>query len=163
MNLDYTILVTQVIGFLIVLAVLRKFAWGPILGILEERRARVANEIHSAEQLRKQADALKLQYENELKTIEAQARERIQQAIAEGQKVSEEKIAAAREDAQRIREKANADIQIEYDKARATLHDDIVRLSLGISERLMHEQMDSERNRKLVDRFLTEAKEMKTS
>lgn len=59
MDLRFDVLVTQIIGFLIVLWVLRRYAWGPVLGMLEDRRVRIANEVANAERLRQEAMALK--------------------------------------------------------------------------------------------------------
>ena len=53
------IIVTQIIGFLIVLWVLKRYAWGPVLGMLEERRARIAKNVSDAENLRQDAERLK--------------------------------------------------------------------------------------------------------
>jgi len=163
MQIQYDVLVTQIIGFLIVLWILKKTAWGPILRNLEARRDRIAGNVSEAERLRKEAGELKARYEEELKSIEAQARERIQQAVAEGQKVAEEIRTEARNEAQRIREKTKADIAMEYEKARAALHDDIVKIALEAAGRLVHEEMDAEKHRKLVDRFLSEIPGLKTS
>ena len=161
--LDPAILVTQILGFLSVFWVLRRVAWGPILNALEARRSKIANDVASAERLRKEAEEIKSRYEEEIKTIEAQARERIQLAVSEGQKVAEEIRAEAREEAQRLREKTKVDIRMEYDKARAELHDEIVSLALGAAEKLVEEQMDEDRHRKLVDRFLSEVPGLKSS
>lgn len=149
-------LITQILGFLILLWVLRKFLWGPMLGMLEARRQKVATDIHDAEKLKQDAERLKAEYEEQLRTIEAQARERIQQAVAEGQKVADEMRAHAREEAQAITAKAKADLDMEYKKARAQLRNDVVGLTLGATERLLGETVDDDRHRKLVDRFLDE-------
>lgn len=161
--INVKILVTQILGFLVLLWVLRAVAWKPILGALEARRARIVKDVTSAEQLRKDAEDLKRQYEEELRTIEQQARERIQLAVAEGQKVAEEIRAEAREEAQRIREKTKADIAMEYDKARATLHGEVVKMAIGAAEKLIQEELDGDRQRKLVDRFLNELPGMKAN
>jgi F-type H+-transporting ATPase subunit b len=163
MNLQLDVLVTQIIGFLIVLWVLRKFAWGPILGNLEVRRKRIADNVAGAELMRKEAEQVKAKVEDELKGIEAQARARIQAAMAEGQKAAEEIRAGARFEAQQLRDKAKADIRMEYEKARASLHKEVVHLALGAAEKLIQEEMDDERHRKLVDRFVSELPGMKTS
>ena len=156
MDLRFDILITQIIGFLIVLWVLRRFAWGPFLGMLEERRARIAAEVSASEQLRREAEALKAEYENQIKTIEAQARQRLQEAVAEGQKVAEEVRAAAHREAHAITEKAKANLELEYKKARVDLRTEMVTLALGAAERLLAEKLDDENHRRAVDRFLTE-------
>ena len=61
--IDPAILVTQIIGFMIVLWVLRRTAWGPILEKIEERRAKIADDVASADRLRKESEALKQKYE----------------------------------------------------------------------------------------------------
>jgi F-type H+-transporting ATPase subunit b len=160
--LSVKILVTQMIGFGIVFFILRRFAWGPILGMLEERRTRIANEIKASEDLRREAEELKAEYENQIKTIEAQARQRIQEAVAEGQKVSEEIQAKAHQDAEAITEKARANLEMEYKKARVELRAEIVAMAVGGAERLLQEELDSDEHRKVVDRFLTELQEQET-
>jgi len=153
------ILITQMIGFGIVFLILKRYAWGPILGMLEERRIRIASEVKASEDLRREAEELKAEYENQIKTIEAQARQRIQEAVAEGQKVSEEIRAKAFQDAEAITEKAKANLEMEYKKARVELRSEIVAMAVGGAERLLHEQLDSDEHRKVVDRFLTELQE----
>jgi F-type H+-transporting ATPase subunit b len=150
------IVITQIIGFLIVLWVLKRYAWGPVLGMLEERRNRIAREVGDAEKLRQDAERLKADYEQQLQTIESQARQRIQKAAGEGKKVAEEMRQAALDEARKITEKAKADLDREYQKARVELRGDIVNLALGAAERLLVEKVDTEEHRRLVDRFLTD-------
>ena len=160
--IDFSILFTQIVGFLIVLWVLRKVAWGPILGKLEERRQKIAGDVSSAEQLRRDAEELKAKYEEEIRTIEVQSRERIQLAVQEGQKVAEEIRADARKEADLLKAKVQADIRSEYEKARASLKEDVVKLALGAAERLVSEEMDTDRQRKLVEKFLADVPGLKT-
>jgi F-type H+-transporting ATPase subunit b len=150
------IVITQIIGFLIVLWVLRRYAWGPVLGMLEERRAKIARDVAEAEKLHREAEGLKAEYARQLETIKAQARARIQEAVAEGQKVAEEIRTEAHADARRIAERAKADLELEYKRARASLRGDMVGLALGAAEKLLAEKLDTEEHRRLVDRFLTE-------
>ena len=160
--IDFSILITQILGFLIVLWVLRKVAWGPILGMLEKRREKIAGDVASAETLRREAEELKAKYEQELREIEAQARERIQLAVAEGQKVAEEIRADARGEADRLRAKVQSDIQSEYEKARAALKEDVVKLAIGAARKIVTTDMDENRQRKLVEEFLADVPGLKT-
>ena len=150
------ILITQMIGFAIVLWILRRYAWGPVLGMLEERRARIANEVQTSERLRQEAEKLKVEYENQLKTIEAQARQRIQEAVNEGQKVADEIRATAHSEAQAITRKAKESLELEYKKARVELRAEMVGTALGAAELLLREKLDSQEHRKMVDRFLSD-------
>lgn len=150
------LLFTQIVGFLIVLWVLKRFAWGPVLGMLEARRQGIVKDVDDAKSLREDAEKLKARYEEHLRQIEAESRQRIQEAVAEGQKVADEIRAKAQEDARRITEKASADLEMEYRKARASLRGDMVALSIGAAERLLQAKLDSAEQQKLVDRFLTD-------
>ena len=154
MALRLDVLITQIIGFLIVLWILRRYAWGPVLGMLEARRARIADEIAASERLRKEAEGLKAQVENELRTIENQARQRIQEAVAEGQKVAEEIRAAAQRDARLTAERAQASLELELKKARVTFRNEIVAMALGAAERLLQERLDAKEHGRIVERFL---------
>jgi F-type H+-transporting ATPase subunit b len=150
------IIVTQIIGFLIVLWVLKRYAWGPVLGMLEERRSKISRDVADAEKLHREAESLKAEYARQLETIEAQARVRIQEAVAEGQRMAEEIRAEAQAETRRLAERAKAELELEYKKARSALRGDMVGLALGAAEKLMGEQLGTEEHRRLVDRFLTE-------
>jgi F-type H+-transporting ATPase subunit b len=153
------LLVTQILGFLIVLWVLRKYAWGPILNMLEERRSKIAHDVDSARKLREEAETLKAEYEQHLRTIETQTRQRMQEAIQEGQKVAEEIRAKAHAEARQIAEKAKSELDQEVKKARVELRKDMVTLSLGAAERLLQRSIDGDEQRRLVDSFLDELQE----
>lgn len=154
MALRLDVLITQIIGFLIVLWILRRYAWGPVLGMLEARRTRIAEEIAASERLRKEAENIKAEVENELRTIETQARQRIQEAVAEGQKVAEEIRAAAQRDARLIAERAQANLEMEIKKARVTFRNEVVGMALGAAERLLQERLDAKEHGRIVERFL---------
>ena len=161
--INFPILVTQIIGFLIVLWVLKRYAWGPVLGMLEARRARIANDVASAEKLRREAEQIKSEYEAQIQSIEAESRRRIQAAVAEGERVAEKIREEAHREVRAIAEKAKADLAMEYKKARAELREDMVTLALGAAERLLEERLDEAEHRRLVDRFLDELQNQEAS
>ncbi len=157
------LLITQILGFLIVLWVLKRFAWGPVLAMLESRRRKIASDVDAAKHLRTEAETLRAQYEEQIRAIEAESRQRIQEAVQEGQKIAEEIKATAQADAQRISEKAKADLELEVNKAKATLRSDMVRLSLDAAGRLIGGSLDDEHHRKLVDGFLDDLQKQESS
>jgi len=72
LSLEWQQLLTHTLGFLITLWVLKKFAWVPILNLLEERRQKIVDEFDNIEKEKEAADKLRLDYENKLKNIEAE-------------------------------------------------------------------------------------------
>src|SRR3990170_8296691 len=110
MHLEWQQVITQIIGFLIALWVLKKFAWKPLLRVLEERRERIKSEFGKIEEERKNAQALLQQYQEKLKEIDAKARVRIQEAVNEGRKIAVEIKQQAQAEAKEVLTKAQAEI-----------------------------------------------------
>jgi F-type H+-transporting ATPase subunit b len=157
MNLiDPKQVITQILGFLLLVWLLRQFAWGPLLGLLEARRQKIAGEFQEADRRKAEADGLKARYESELKGIEAQARQKLMEAVAEGQKVAGEIKAQAQADAQRRLERANDEIARENEKAREILKERIITLSLGAAEKILRQKLDDQAQRKLATEFVDE-------
>lgn len=157
MNLiDPRQVLTQILGFLILMWLLRKFAWGPVLGMLEARRERIAGEFREADKRKADAEALRAKYEQELKGIEAQARQRLQEAIAEGQKVAAEIKAQANTEASQRLERAGDEIVREREKAKEVLKEQIITLSMRSAEKILRQKLDDPAQRKLAGEFIDE-------
>lgn len=147
---------TQILGFLILLWVMRKYAWGPILASLEARRQKIAGDFEAARQAKADADATKLALENELKGIEAKARQRLQEAVAEGQKVAGEIRAQAQTDAAARMARAEDDIAREREKAKELLKEQVISLSMKTAEKILRQRLDDPAQRRLVGEFVEE-------
>lgn len=154
--IDVSQVLTQILGFLIMLWVLRKYAWGPVMGMLESRRAKIAGEFKKAEQGQAEADALKAKYEQDLRTIEAQGRQKLQEYIAEGQKVAAEIRTQANTEAQQRVERAEDDIAREREKQKEIVKQQIVGLSLRAAEKILRQKLDEPAQRKLASEFIDE-------
>lgn len=157
MNLiDIRLVITQILGFLLLLWALRAWAWGPVLGLLEQRRAAIAGEFDEAKRRQTEADRLKAQYEADLRGIEQQARQRIQDAVAEGQKVAAEIKAQAQADAQARRERAEQEVAREREQARDAIKQQIITLAMRSAEKILREKLDDAHQRRLNDEFIDE-------
>lgn len=148
--------IVVIIGFVIFVAVLKKFAWGPILDLLDERRAKIAEGFQEVENLQAQAKTSHAEYEEKLREIDAEAREKINEAIAEGKRVGEEMTEAARVEAAEIVQKAKASVQMELATARKQLREDVVDLTLLAAGRLLEEKLTDEKDRQLVAAFVSD-------
>lgn len=161
MNLQWQVIVTQALGFLIVLWVLAKFAWGPVLTLLEARRDKIRADFASIDAQKAEVEKLRLQYDAELKKIDAQARQRMNEVLAEAQRIAQDIEASARERSRAELDKLKSDVEREYQAARVRLKEEIVTVALGAAERMVKQNLDRERQRKLVDEFLTELDNLK--
>jgi len=154
MHIDYGEIVVQVIGFLIALAILRRYAWKPILGLLDERKEKVEGYLSDAEAKSTEAERLKAELEAELRSIDSTARAKIQEAAREGQNLAAEIKNQAREEATKIVARARAEVEREIERGRTVLKEDVVKLAVSAAEKLIGESLDDARHRKLVEEFI---------
>ncbi len=145
---------THAIGFLITVWILKRFAWGPLLSLLEERRNRIADEFKGIEEEKAKVDQLTAQYEAKLKDIDVERRAKLIEAVAEGKKIAEEIKSAARDEAKEIAVKAKADLVREVAKAKVQLKDDMVTMTVVAAERIINEKLDDRKHRELIGSFI---------
>jgi F-type H+-transporting ATPase subunit b len=161
MNLiDVPQVITQIIGFLLLVWLLGKFAWGPVLAMLEARRQAIAGQFDQAERAKAEAHQLKLKYEQELKTIDQQARQKIQEAVSEGQRVASEIKSQAQNEATRRVERAGEEIAREREKAKELVKEQVIRLSMRTAEKILRQKLDEPTQRQLVSEFVDEVDEL---
>ena len=156
MDLQWKALLTQALGFLIVVWLLKKYAWSGLLEFMEKRREHIAAEFDNIEKTRDDAEALKTKFDQELAGIEQTRRERIQEAIGEASQHAAEIKEEARSEAVELREKAKKDIGLDMDKANAVLRDRMADAVVTISEKIIRESLDDKKHRELINRFLDE-------
>ena len=147
-------LIAQTISFLILFFLLRKFAWGKILKVLDERRARIASERKAAEEQMQLAAGLKAEFEAKMRLVDLEARKLIQAAEESGRKITEEIRQKAREEAHAIVENARQGIEFEIRQARETLKQDLVDIVLKATESLIEEKITEDQDRRIIENFL---------
>ncbi len=147
-------IVAQIISFLLLLFLLRTFAWKKLLGSLDERRERIASEFKAIEGTKADITNLKADYEARLAGSEQAARARIQEAIAEGKKITEDVKKKAELAAGGIIEKAHENIKYELDKAKEELKDTIIDMTILATEKVIQEKLTGAGDKKLVEDFL---------
>jgi len=155
MNLVWQQVLTQIVGFLIVLWVLKRFAWKPILNLLEERRQKIKSEFDEAARRKEEANQLLASYEAKLKEIDAAARAKIAEAVSEAQKIAGEIKEEARREGRELAVRSQAEIQREIAKAKVQLKEDMVAISLMATEKIISQKLDEPGHRRLIDDFLT--------
>lgn len=148
-----------VITFLILLFLLRKFAWRPILGAVSEREEGIKNALASAENARKEME--NLQADNE--RILQEARVEREAMLKDAREIREQTIAKAETEAQekasKIIEKAQEAIESEKKAAMAELKSHVAGLSIEIAEKVVREELSNkDKQLKLVEGMLGEAK-----
>lgn len=149
-------IVVQILGFLAVFFILRAFAWKKLLGAIDGRRKKIEDEFSGIEGQKRKLEDLEKDYRRRLDQIEQEARVKIQEAAQIGQHLAKDLQDKARQDAQKMVERAEAEIKQDFAKARLTMRDEIVEISSLITEKILKEKMDQGQHRKLVDQFIKE-------
>lgn len=149
-------LFTNLVAFFIFIFLLKMYAVGPVLRLLDERREKIAKEFDQIAAAEKRNNAMRDDYEKKLREIDDEARRRALEEINKAKRTAEEIAEKARAEATEIIEKAKANIQMQLDTARAELKEEIVTLAIGAAERLIQQKMDDTKHRELVGSFIAE-------
>lgn len=150
-------LITQLVSFVILLAILGKLLYKPLLRTLDERSKRIQDSLEAAEKARE--DAAQSQEETQRQIEEA--REEGQRMIAQAREVAdrfrEEETAKAREEIAAERERAEANIQRERDAAIEDLRREFAGLAIVAAERVIRRSLDESDHNDLIDQVLEES------
>lgn len=156
MHLDWSVILTQAVGFIVVLLILKKFAWGKLLGFIDQRREKIEGEFADIERGHVEVDKLKADLDKQLANIEETRRQQIQEAAKEAGKLAGDIKDEARHDVMALRQKAENDILMELSKANVQLRDQMVDAVITTTEKLIKERLDSDKQRQLINDFLAE-------
>ncbi len=126
----------------------------PLFDAIGGRTAELENTFSETENLRAEMTQLKSDYEKRITETEASAREQIQSQIKEAQDLKKELMADAQRKAEEYKNQAIHEIETEKRKALTDLRLHVTNLSLQATEKLLTENVDNARNRKIIDDFL---------
>jgi F-type H+-transporting ATPase subunit b len=146
--------VAQVLGFLILLALLKVFAWKRILGLLDKRKEHIALEFKKIEEAKAEIDKLRLEYAAQLASIDEAAKIKIHDALNEAKLILEESRKNGHIQAQEIIDNARQSVKYELAKAKEELKEEIINLTLKATENLIQEKFTEEGDKRLVQDFL---------
>lgn len=153
-SVDLGIVILTITVFGLVLWVLGKFAWAPILGALDAREEGIRNSIEEAGRMRSEAESLLEEHRTQL----AEARREAQQIVADGraaaERVRQDLEEKARAEGDRMLERARQEIERERDRALESIREEAVDLALAAAGRILDEKLSEERDRKLVAGYL---------
>ncbi|HSG46774.1 MAG TPA: F0F1 ATP synthase subunit B [Longimicrobiales bacterium] len=143
-----------VVIFLLLVGLLGKYAWGPILAQVEAREKRIQGALDESAASRDQAARLLEEHKAQLADARRQAGEIVAEGKAAGERVRKEIEEKARVEAQGIVEAARREIQRERDQAIAELRRESVDLALAAASKLMGERLDDAKDREMVMGYL---------
>lgn len=158
MNLDISQILIQIIAFLVMLWVLKKFGWKPLLSLLDERRQKIQSEFESIDAQKEDIKKLVDEYRGKLNEIDVEARHKIQEAVVQGQKIAAEIQEQAQTNAKVLISKARAEVDKQLIKVKGELKNEMVNMTIAVAEKILREKLDDSKDKKLITEFVEEAK-----
>ena len=149
-------IIWTIVTFLVVLVVLKATVWKPLLAALDEREQRIQDALRSAEKAREEARLTLIRQQDLLAQAEEQAREIIRHGREAAEKIHQEVVASARNEARNTMEQARNTIQSEKRAALAELRREVAELAVKAAGVIIEANLDNERNRKLVDDMIAQ-------
>ena len=150
-QLDPGLFLWTILTFLVLLGVLAKFAWNPLLKMLRDREELIRSSLDDAEKARAELERLNSEGED----IVNKARSGAQTILSEGKvaasKLKDETLNAAKDQAKSILSDAEKQIRIEKDKAIEEIKSEVVDLSLSVATKLIKKNISREDNQALID------------
>ena len=136
---------------LIVVIVLGKFAWGPVLGLLQQREAFIHRALADAKRDRDEAEARLKDYASKLQTAHAEAATIVEEARRDAERLREEVRQRAKGEAEKLVTNAQRQIQLETGRALEQIRREAVDLSVMIASKIIQRNLTKEDNERLID------------
>ena len=143
-------------SFLLLIFLVKKFAWGNITSILDARAEKITNDIDEAEAARKKAEELAAKREAEVAGSRQEATTILETAKETAEKNKAHILSEANQEALRLKEKAQLEISQNKEEAMNSIKGDVADLTVNLAGKLLSQQLDSEGHRQLIDRYLNE-------
>jgi len=155
LGIDPRLILTQFLGFVLLLFLLNQFVFKKVFGILDERQNNIKSVYDQLDADRKAMEQTRREYEQRLAGIEAEAREKIQAAVKEAQALRDNLIADSQKQAETILAQGRNESERERQKAFLEMRQQIVALAIGAAGKVVGENLNDARQTKLVDDFIS--------
>ena len=141
-------------SFLLLIFLVKKYAWGNISSILDERAEKISSDIDGAEEARKKAEELASKREAELAGSRTEAKTIIENAKGTAEKSRADMLAEAKLEAGRLKEKANQEIAQNKAEALQSVKGDVADLTISLAEKILSKNLDSQAHKELIDQYI---------
>ena len=155
LGIDPKTILVQAVGFLVVLAVLWKFVFGKVGGLLEERRTEITTQLEQLKTDREELDRLTAETRQRLGDIETESQAKIQAAIDQGNAERQQIVDQARQEASDEIARARAEIQREKDEAISELRGVVAELAIDAAGKIISAELTPERHQNIIDNSIS--------
>lgn len=142
--------------FTLLLVLLGKFAWKPMLAAIDEREAKISGDLEQAEKAKTEADKSLAELNKRLEDARTEADEIISTSRSAAETLAETLKQDAKDEASKILENAQKAIKAEKDSALNELRSEVAELAVGAANKIILANLDAKGQEKLVDSFIKE-------
>ena len=160
LGINLTWLLAQIINFGLLLFLLWQFAYKPVLGMLDSRKQKIQESLEYAEKVKADAAAQQKEFEKKLEATRRETQVAAAAAAQVGEKEREVIVALAREEARKMIDQARGQIEYERKQMLSDLREEVVRLSMLATHKVVSTSLDENAQRKLVNEFLAQADQL---
>lgn len=146
--------VATVVIFLLLLVVLRAFAWKPLLESLQQRERSIREDLDSAAAEREKAEKMLADYEQRLSDVQQQVEQMLRDGRDQADQTSRQLLEEARDQAQKIKDQARVEITSAKDEAVRELYERVADISTLVASRILERELTPEDHRTLIERSL---------
>ena len=152
----HSLIFWSLVSFALLFFLLKRFAFPPILEVLEERENKIRSEIDGAEKLRHEAEELKADLGRELKNAHEKANTIIQMAGDESKKIQEKSIQETQAKVRQMQNDAEQEIQITRNKLLNEIRSYTAALTIASTEKVLKKSLNNEDKNRLIDESIEE-------
>jgi F-type H+-transporting ATPase subunit b len=155
---DPGLFIWTILTFVVLLALLGKFAWKPLLAALERRHEMIKNSLDDALKAKQELERLQLESKQIISEARVEAQSIVAKTRSEAEKLKGEMRQKAKEEADSIVRSAEKQIQVETEKAIGEIRGEVVDLSLLVASKLIEKNLSKEDNQSLIEESLKQIK-----
>lgn len=141
-------------SFILLLVLIKKFAWSNITGIFEERAEKIASDIDRAEEARQKAEVLAQKREDELAGSRKEAKTIIENAKETAEQSKANILADSKLEAGHLKEKANQEIAQNKVEALQSVKGEVADLTISLAGKIISQNLDSHAHKALIDQYI---------
>ena len=153
---DPGLYIWTIVTFLILLVLLAKFAWGPLLEALDKRQEVIRKSLDDARQARQELEQVKTDAARLLSEARAESNDIVSRARTDAARFAEEMKVKARADADALVKRAEKEIEMQTSRAMENIRRETVELSVAIASKILRRDISKEDNERLMNDTLKE-------
>ena len=158
---DTGLMIWVIVTFLCLVAILKLFAWGPLLGAIEAREGRIKADREGAERARAEAERIQKELESQIAGVQSKAKEMLAAATKDGEALRAKLKKEAEADAQAIKDKTMADLATEKNRLVGELRKETADIAVKAAEKLMRKTVDAGVQKTVLDGFFKDLESSK--